>query len=112
VPQPAYIRQAREAGKSWAQIGKALGLTPNGDAYQVGMTVAEAADNYPAGSPDTDTAVRYGRSFIWRCASCGQAIGDRGLIAGPAEDEQGHVEVCLRLAAAVADWDAGWEAEP
>jgi len=107
-----YIRQAREAGKSWAQIGEALGLTPNGDADQAGMTVAEAAYTYAAGSPDTDTAIRYGRSFIWRCTSCDQVIGDRGLIAGPAEDEHGHAEACPRLAAAVAEWDAGWEAEP
>ena len=107
-----YIRQAREAGQSWQQIGRALGLTPNGDADQVGATVAEAAYTYAAGSPYSDTAVRYGRSFTWRCTSCDQAIGDRGLIAGPAEDEHGHAEGCIRLAAAVAEWNAGWEAEP
>ena len=59
-----------------------------------------------------DVAVRYGRSFIWRCRSCDQAISDRGLIAGPADDEMGHTEDCPRLAAAVAEWDASWEAEP
>ena len=107
-----YIRTAREAGHSWDQIGHALEVIPNADADQVGLTVAQAAYTYAAGSPHTDTAVRYGRSFLWRCRSCDQAISDRGLIAGPADDELGHDEDCLRLAAAIAGWDADWEAEP
>jgi hypothetical protein len=107
-----YMRQAREAGHSWDQIGHALGVAPNADADQAGLSVAEAAYTYAAGSPYTDTAMRYGRSFVWRCRSCDQAISDRGLIAGPADDEVGHGEDCPRLAAAVAEWDAGWEAEP
>jgi hypothetical protein len=107
-----YIRAAREAGHRWEQIGQALGLAPGADTDQAGLTVAEAAYSYAAGSRHTDTAIRYGRSFTWRCASCDQAISDRGLIAGPADDELGHREDCSRLAAAVAEWDAGWEAEP
>ena len=107
-----YIRQAREAGHSWDQIGQALGVTPNADADQAGLSVAEAAYTYATGSPYTDTAVRYGRSFTWRCRACDQAISDRGLIAGPADAELGHTGNCPRLAAAVAEWDAGWEAEP
>jgi anti-sigma regulatory factor (Ser/Thr protein kinase) len=105
-----YIRQAREAGHGWEQIGHALGITPNADADQAGLTVAE--DTYAAGNPHTDTAIRYGRSFVWRCQSCDQAISDHGLIAGPHDNEIGHAENCGRLAAAVAEWDAGWEAEP
>ena len=107
-----YIRQAREAGHSWEQIGQALGVAPNTDADQTGLSVAEAAYTYAAGSPYTDTAMRYGRSFLWRCRSCDQAISDRGLIAGPADDELGHTDNCPRLAAAIAEWNAGWEAEP
>jgi hypothetical protein len=106
-----YIRAAREAGHGWDQIGHALGVVPNAEADQAGLTVAEAAYTYAAGNPYTDTAVRYGRSFVWRCRSCDQAISDRGLIAGPAEDELGHTDNCPRQAAAVAEWDAGWEAE-
>jgi hypothetical protein len=106
-----YIRAAREAGHGWEQIGRALGLAPGADADQAGLTVAEAAYTYGAGSPHTNTAIRYGRSFIWTCRSCDQAIGDRGLIAGPADDEPGHAADCGRLAAALAEWDAGWEAE-
>jgi hypothetical protein len=107
-----YIRQAREAGHSWDQIGRALGVAPNADAEQAGLTVAEAAYTYAAGSLHTDTAARYGRSFIWRCRSCDQAISDQGLIAGPADDEPGHAGDCPRLAAAIAERDADWEAEP
>jgi hypothetical protein len=107
-----YIRQAREAGHGWDQIGQALGVAPNADADQTGLTDAEAAYTYAAGNPYTDTAIRYGRSFVWQCRSCDQAISDRGPIAGPADDEPGHTGDCPRLAAAVAQWDAGWEAEP
>jgi hypothetical protein len=106
-----YIRAAREAGQSWDQIGQALGVAPNADADQAGLTVAEAAYTYAAGSPHTDTAVRYGRSFVWRCRSCDQAISDRGLIAGPADDEPGHADGCLRLADEVAVWNAGLDAD-
>jgi hypothetical protein len=107
-----YIRAAREAGHGSDQIGQTLGMAPNADADQAGPTVAEAAYSYAAGNPHTDTAARYGRSFPWRCRSCGQAISDRGLIAGPADNEPGHVEDCPQLAAAIAEWDTGWEAEP
>jgi hypothetical protein len=107
-----YIRQAREAGHGWDQIGQALSVAPNTDADQTGLSVAEAAYSYAAGSPHTEVAIRYGRSFIWRCRSCDQAISDRGLIAGPADDEIGHTGDCPRLAAAIAEWNTGWEAEP
>jgi hypothetical protein len=106
-----YIRAAREAGHGWDNIGQALGLTPGGDADQEGPTAAEAAYTYAAGRPDSEAPWRP-RSFTWRCRSCEQAISDRGLIAGPADDEPGHARDCSRLAAAAAEWDASWEAEP
>ena len=59
-----YIRQAREAGHGWDQIGHALGITPGATADQAGLTVAEATYTYAAGSPHTDSAIRYGRSFV------------------------------------------------
>ena len=107
-----YIRAAREAGHGWDQIGQALGIAPNADPDQAGPTVPEAAYSYAAGNPHTDTAVRHGRTFPWRCRACGQAVSDSGLIAGPADNEPGHAEDCPRLAAAIAEWDTGWEAEP
>jgi hypothetical protein len=107
-----YIRAAREAGHGWDQIGQALGLAPSADADQAGLSVAEAAYTYAAGNPHTDTAIRYGRSFLWRCRSCDQVISDRGLIAGPADNEPGHTDSCPRLAAAIAEWNDGGEIEP
>ncbi len=106
-----YIRQAREAGHGWDQIGHALGLQPGGD--QDGATPADAAYTYAAGRPDTEAPWRP-RSFGWTCRSCDQNITDRGLIQGPGDDELGHSENCAQLAAAVAEWDAEaaiWDAE-
>jgi len=97
-----YIRDAREAGHSWQEIGQALGVTSNADVGQAGLTVAEAAYTYAAGRPDTEAPWRP-RSFTWRCRSCEQAISDRGLIAGPADNEPGHTATCPRQAAAIAD---------
>ena len=105
-----YIRDAREAGHSWDQIGHALGLTPGGDAGQQDATAADAAYTYAAGRPETE-APWQPRSFTWTCRSCDQAISDRGLITGPAEDELGHGDGCPRLAAAITEWTAGLEAE-
>lgn len=104
-----YIRAARETGHSWQEIGTALGLVPGGDAQRGGDTVAEAAFAYAAGHPDTEVARRYGRSVVWHCDTCDQAISDHGLIVGPAEDERGHTESCPRLTATVAAWDAQWD---
>ena len=105
-----YIRQAREAGHDWHQIGQTLGLTPGADLDQQGMTIAEAAYSYGAGCPDTDTALRYGRSFVWTCRSCDHAISDRGFCNGQADDEHGHADNCAGLSATVAAWDAEWGA--
>jgi hypothetical protein len=106
-----YIRQAREAGHHWDQIAQAVGLTPGGDADQQGATPAEAAYTYAAGRPDAE-ALWEPRYFYWTCRSCDQHISDGGLIQGPSDDEIGHAEGCRRLAQAIADWDANWEAEP
>jgi hypothetical protein len=106
-----YIRQAREAGHGWDQIGRALGLEPGGD--QDGATPADAAYTYAAGRPNTE-APWCPRSFGWTCRSCDQHITDRGLIQGPADDELGHADGCRRLAADIAAWDAEaarWDAE-
>ncbi len=104
-----YIRDAREAGRTWHEIGRALGLVPGGEADQAGQTIAEAAYTYGAGHPDSETAWRYGRSFPWRCGSCEGLISDRGPFDGPADAEPGHGGECARLAATLGAWDAEWE---
>lgn len=103
-----YIRQAREAGHSWDQIARSLGLAPNVD--EPGVTPADAAYDYAAGRPG-DEALWEPRYFLWTCRSCNQHISDRGLIQGPADNEPGHADGCPRLAAAIAEWEAGWDAE-
>ncbi len=103
-----YIRDAREAGHGWHDIGAVLGMT-GGTGY--GETVAEAAYTYPAGDLDSAYARDYGRSFTWTCPSCDAAIHDRGPYSGPANDKEGHARDCSRLAAAVAEREAQWEAE-
>src|ERR1022692_755993 len=108
-----YIRDAREAGHTWQDIGTALDLTPGGEADLAGSTIAEAAYSYAAGSPDTETARRYGRSFSWTCGSCESLISDHGLCNGPADDERGHAQLAATVAAwdaESAEFDAEWEA--
>jgi hypothetical protein len=103
-----YIRQAREAGCGWDPIGRAL----SPDASRRGeATPAEAAYTYAVGRRESEPPWEQ-RYFGWTCRSCDKSITDRGLIQGPADDELGHADDCPRLAAAVAEWSAGWEAEP
>ena len=101
-----YVRNARAAGHTWQEIGEVMGVTPNGEPELAGDTTAETAYSYAAGSPDSETAWRYGRLFAWRCASCEGVISDKGPFNHPADNEPGHADDCARLAAAVAAWDA------
>lgn len=72
--------------------------------------MAEAAYTYAAGDLDSAYARSYGRLFTWTCPSCDGTIHDRGPYSGPENDEEGHARDCSRLAA-VAAFDAQWEAE-
>ena len=108
-----YIRQAREAGHSWEQIGRALGLAPEAGPDHEGPTVGDAAYTYAVGKRQSQPPWEP-RYFGWTCRSCDQPIADRGLIAGPADDEPGHAQDCPRLTAAIVEWDtqaAQWAAE-
>jgi hypothetical protein len=101
------VRQAREAGHSWNDIGTALHFTRD---REPGRTVAEAAFDYAAGNPDSHYARTYGRSITWSCTSCDQAISDHGLANGPADDERGHAPGCQRPARTIRARDAEREA--
>src|SRR6266704_5604204 len=101
----SYVRAAREDGRTWQQIGTALGLVVGGD-DGAGDTIAEAAFSYAAGPPGTDYDRTYGRPVTWRCPACGGLVSDRGPVSGPRDDEPGHADGCERLAAAVAARDA------
>jgi hypothetical protein len=92
-----HARRAREAGKSWDQIGEALG--PQGDGGLASHAFYLLASDLGRGP-----------SFAWTCGACGQTVIDYGPEAGSPEDqESGHGEGCTRLAAAIVAWDAQWE---
>ena len=99
-----YVRQSREDGHSWPDIGAALGLT---QAAGDGRPAAEAAYDQVAGKPGFRA-----RSFAWICPACRGTVIDRGPEAGrPGDCEEGHAQGCPRLAAAVTAWDAQWSDE-
>ena len=99
-----YVRQAREAGNSWHDIGVALGF---GHLAESDMSVADAAYDYAAGGADA-----WSRSSSWMCPACQATVIDYGPEAGNPEDqEQGHAADCPRLAAAATAWNASWETE-
>jgi hypothetical protein len=111
-----YVRQAREAGHGWDQIGEALGMGPGRNAGRDATSAADAAYTYAAGRRDGEPPWEP-RYFTWTCRSCDQHVSDQGLIAGLANDEIGHARDCSRLAADIAAWnaeaarwDADWEA--
>ena len=91
-PERDAARRARENGKSWAEIGVALGLPAD-------LTFGRFASDLGSGP-----------CLAWTCRSCGQMVTDRGYDnRWHAEDaETGHAEGCERFAATVAGWDAQW----
>jgi len=98
-----YVRNAREDGRGWAEIGEALGGTPDPDR---GITVAAAAF-YEVASD-----IGGGPSFGWTCPSCRKTVIDYGPETGhPADAERGHAEGCGRFAATVAAWEEQWADE-
>jgi hypothetical protein len=102
-----YVRQAREDGHTWQEIGTALGLSASAD--HRGVPLAEAAYDDITGDLDGEYARRYGRTFAWTCPACRAVVRDRGPCDGPADDEQGHADGCPRLSAAIAAWEAQWD---
>ena len=94
-----YARLAREEGRSWRDIGIALGLKDIPDA---GVDVADAAYEHLAGTPSS-----WRPALAWVCRACRNTVIDHGPQAGhPADSENGHADACPRLAAAVAAWHA------
>jgi hypothetical protein len=97
-----YIKHARQGGICWHEIGAMLDLGPG--AVERGISLAEAAFEFVAGpgGPQLGCVA----SFPWTCRACGQTISDRGPSGGhPEDDEPGHDEGCLRLAAAIAAYE-------
>jgi hypothetical protein len=94
--------RARADGITWAQIGEALGLGL-GSGGKSGHDLGVAAFEHVTGEP----GLRGQASFRFRCASCGGYITDRGPLEGhPGDNERGHAEGCVRLAADIVAWRA------
>jgi hypothetical protein len=105
-----YIQQAREDGHTWHEIGTALGL-PRSEADQE-TSLPQAAYNHAMGDSQSDHSWSSQRAFTWTCTDCRNVISDHGPEAGHPEDaESGHASQCRRLAAAIAEWNALWDAE-
>jgi hypothetical protein len=100
-----YIKDARQEGLTWVQVGEALRLGPV--AEERGAWIADVAFDYAA---DAEHARPFETlSFPWRCPQCDGFVMDRGPSgAHPEDDEPGHKEGCARLAALVAEHDARW----
>lgn len=98
-----HARRAREAGHSWDEIGRALGMDA-GD----GRCVAEGAYERFAGTPASWP--QRGPSFVWRCLACDRVISDRGPYeCHPDDNQPGHAKDCSRLAVELGRWRASWD---
>ena len=95
-----YIRQAREAGRSWVVIGDALGLLFRASANKI--SVGEQAHDY-ALSYDTSPGPR---RCTWTCPACQQVITDHGPYPEVPGQAEGHDAACTRRTAELADWEA------
>ena len=91
-----YVKIAREEGRTWAQVGQALGLA--GTTADRGVPLAEAAFEYVV--PVREDSLRFDTpSFGWHCRSCGGFVSDRGPYEShPEDNEHGHAEGCARMA--------------
>ena len=99
-----YVRQAREDGSTWHEIGEALGLPGRVDGDQ---PVAYADFGF---SFATDGYAR--PTITWTCPACHSTVIDYGPEGGPPVDaEAGHADECTRLVSAMAAWKESWESE-
>lgn len=100
-----YAVESRAAGRTWTEIGAALGI--GGEDWP--GAVAERAFDQITRDEFGDRWSR--RSVRWTCASCGQRVTDTGPFPSHPDDiESGHAEGCARHAAEVAAWAVhpGW----
>jgi hypothetical protein len=102
------VEVARAAGRSWDEVGEALGL--QGDGEPVGeVAFALIVEGHEPQRPRELFRVP---STSWRCASCCELVQDRGPFEShPDDNESGHTEDCARHRADVQAWQTrtGWE---
>lgn len=89
--QRNFIRQARESGRSWYEIGQALDLL-----WQAVVSKDSVADEA------YDYALRYDRvtatqaPYTWTCHACQQVVTDHGPWPELPKQEEGHASDCAR----------------
>jgi hypothetical protein len=94
-----YVRQAREAGRSWEVIGDALGLLFLASANKIG--VGEQAHDYALAYDHRPGP----RTYTWPCPACEQTITDHGPYPDVPGQEEGHDPACTRRTAQLAAWE-------
>lgn len=102
------VEAARAAGRSWDEVGEALGL-PDPD-----EPVGELAFALVVEGREPQRARELFRvpSASWRCGGCGEQVRDQGPFEShPADVESGHAADCTRHLADVQAWRkrTGWE---
>jgi hypothetical protein len=103
-----YAEEARGAGRSWDEVGEALGIEPAADgeprdeqAYRLVIEGRPLRTSHETTWWQRPTA-------RWTCSSCRQHVTDHGPFESHPDDvEQGHNDACGRRAAALADFDGG-----
>jgi hypothetical protein len=93
-----YIRLAREAGRSWLEIGNALDLLS-----------AAAANQESVGDEAYGYALRYqvtpgSHTFWWTCPACRNRVTDHGPWLELPKQEDGHASDCARRNAHLTAW--------
>lgn len=97
-----FARSARAEGLSWRQLGEIF-APALGEDVDVAVRAFEWAAGAEAAQPFADLAV------TWTCPACHERIRDHGPYdADPRNNEAGHGDGCVRLAEAVAAYDAEW----
>lgn len=102
------VEAARAAGRSWEELGEALGLPLDGEPLgEVAFAfVVERRE------PERARELFWSPATSWRCASCGELVTDRGPFEShPDDNESGHATDCARHLADVRAWQTrtGWE---
>lgn len=102
------VEVARAAGRSWEEVGEALGLPDDGE------PVGEVAFAFVVEGREPERPRELFRlsSTSWRCGSCGELVSDRGPFEShPVDNESGHTDDCARHLADVQAWRerTGWE---
>lgn len=94
------IVTARQAGRTWQEIGLALGFSDG--ALAIGTSVAQAAYNYAVSWQSPDGC---GTELVeWKCLACEQRITDHGPVDGSLAREAGHAIRCYYWAAEMEAW--------